>query len=69
MKAKAILIAEKCISVASRVLVLVFALTFAILALCALFCAVVEGEVISLVACAASAFIAWVCFELYRGLK
>ena len=69
MKTRFDLIAEKTISVATCIMVTIFALAFAGLALCAGFCAITELDLISLVACIASALIARFWFGFLRDEK
>lgn len=68
MKSKAILIAEKIISVGACMLMTVFAGVFALMSISALVISIVERDFMSVIGCVAAGFLAWVIWSVRRDL-
>lgn len=66
MKSKINQIAEKVVSASACIMVLVFALMFTFISICAGICTIVDFDLLSLIACIASAMVARYWFDFLK---
>lgn len=58
----------KVIGYGSRVLLTIFAVMFWMVAICALFCGILDKDIFSVVITGVAAFIGWICWSLKRSI-